>query len=413
MSKIKLLVIPADKGGVGYFRSLLPHKYIDKYHSDEFDITIDYKPTLTLENLSKYDIIHYSKTLTNFEENTDLIKKLNENKVITVMDIDDYWEVDRSHPAFIPIQKEKLTEKILNNIRNANYVTTTTKLFQDKLKKINNNVIVLENAITNEETQYNPKDKKTEKLRIGWLGGAHHKGDIELLRGVINKLHSDKLLDKVQFVLCGFDTRGVIKNYKPDGSVFYTSMKSEELSWVEYEKIFTNDYKYLSKEYVEYLKEYKNIPNNFNEYYRRVWNKPVTSYATLYDEFDVLLVPVKETNFNYYKSNLKVVEAAYMNKAIIAQNYGPYTIDLVNYFETENGNSILVDSRKNHKDWYKAIKHLINNPEVVDVLKQNLKETVVDKYNLLNINKKRVEFYKNIFLLERFKETVDLYENIF
>ena len=32
--------------------------------------------------------------------------------------------------------------------------------------------------------------------------------DLEILRGVVGKIKGDGLIDKVQFVVCGFDLRG-------------------------------------------------------------------------------------------------------------------------------------------------------------------------------------------------------------
>ena len=66
-------------------------------------------------------------------------------------------------------------------------------------------------------------------------------------------------------------------------------------------------------------KEYENVDN---EPYRRVWTKPITSYATNYNMFDVSLAPLKESTFNRVKSQLKVIEAGFHKKALIAQDFG-------------------------------------------------------------------------------------------
>ena len=65
-------------------------------------------------------------------------------------------------------------------------------------------------------------------------------------------------------------------------------------------------------------------------FYNRVWTKPVTSYASNYRLFDVSLAPIKNHIFNRVKSQLKVIEAGFYKKALIASNLGPYTIDLKN-----------------------------------------------------------------------------------
>ena len=58
--KIKMLVIPSDRTGVGKFRSVDPHVYIAEHYKDEFDIDVVYN--LQKENLDKYlsqyDLIH-------------------------------------------------------------------------------------------------------------------------------------------------------------------------------------------------------------------------------------------------------------------------------------------------------------------------------------------------------------------
>ena len=57
MSKIKVLVLPSDKTGVGKFRSVDPHVMLQNNHSDEFHVDIDYEPKIndlnyiTLNNL--------------------------------------------------------------------------------------------------------------------------------------------------------------------------------------------------------------------------------------------------------------------------------------------------------------------------------------------------------------------------
>ncbi len=56
----------------------------------------------------------------------------------------------------------------------------------------------------------------------------------------------------------------------------------------------------------------KNLP------YRRVWTKPVTSYARNYSKFDISLAPIKQHMFNKVKSQLKVIEAGFYKKALIA-----------------------------------------------------------------------------------------------
>jgi glycosyltransferase involved in cell wall biosynthesis len=99
------------------------------------------------------------------------------------------------------------------------------------------------------------------------------------------------------------------------------------------------------------------------------------------------------------KSQLKVIEAGFYKKALIASNVGPYTIDLkhaLNQGQFTDGNALLVDNARNHSDWSKNIKKLVENPNMIVDLGERLYETVKDKYDLNQVTKTRSEFYKSL-----------------
>ena len=60
------------------------------------------------------------------------------------------------------------------------------------------------------------------------------------------------------------------------------------------------------------------------------------------------------------------------------------------------GNSLMVDSSKNHKQWYQHIKRLINNPELVKQLSENLYDMVKDTYSIQAVTETRAEWYKSL-----------------
>jgi len=136
-----------------------------------------------------------------------------------------------------------------------------------------------------------------------------------------------------------------------------------------------------------------------NAFYHRVWTKPVTSYAKNYSKFDVSLAPIKDHMFNKMKSQLKVIEAGFYKKALIASNVGPYMIDLKHSLQNGNftdGNALLVDKNRNKSDWAKYMKKLIKNPSWVEDLGERLYETVNGTYDLKSVTKTRAELYKTL-----------------
>ena len=110
MKKIKILVFPSDYiGGIGEFRSITPHLFLEKKYPELFSVdiappTFDFK---NLDNFNGYDIVHYHKFLGTFETTEANINELNNKGIVTIMDVDDYWLPDMRHPSY---------RHILNNI---------------------------------------------------------------------------------------------------------------------------------------------------------------------------------------------------------------------------------------------------------------------------------------------------------
>jgi glycosyltransferase involved in cell wall biosynthesis len=402
MSKIKVLVVPSDRSGVGKFRSVDPHIFLQNLYGDDFHIDIIYDPSYDDMNFWKqYQIVSFHRSIgPDFEKAHELIQKLNTMGIITVCDIDDYWMPGKEHPIHDIIMFNKINEKIVANLKVAKYVTTTTTLFADEIRKYNKNVFVLPNAINPNEPQFKEPTLESDRLRFGWLGGSSHLHDIQILNEGFNKL--TKYQDKVQYVLCGFDTRGTVTEINSQtGEHVKRNIKPDETVWAQYEKIFTQDYKIVSDEYKKHLLLYNQdiFPNEMAESYLRVWTKPVTSYAKNYSKFDVSLAPIKNHMFNRMKSQLKVIEAGFYKKALIASNVGPYSLDLKHCLkngELVDGNALLVDEVRNHSDWAKYMEKLIKNPNMAKDMGERLYETVKDKYDLNIVTKDRAEFYKSI-----------------
>ena len=402
MSKIKVLVVPSDRTGVGKFRSVDPHIFLQNLYGDDFHVDIVYEPSYDDVSFWKqYQIVSFHRSIgPDFERAQVLINMLNSMGIVTICDIDDYWMPGKEHPIHDVIKFNKINEKITANLKIAKYVTTTTSLFADEIKKINKNVFVLPNAINPNEPQFKEPTLESDRLRIGWLGGSSHLHDIQLLNESFGKLVNHK--DKLQYVLCGFDTRGTVTEINSQtGEHTKRDIKPEETVWAQYEKIFTQNHKIISEDYTKHLLKYtqESYENEVNESYLRVWTKPVTSYAKNYSKFDVSLAPIKNHMFNRMKSQLKVIEAGVYKKALIASNIGPYTLDLKHCLkngEFVDGNAMLVDENRNHSDWAKNIEKLLKNPNLVIDMGERLYETVKDKYDLNIVTKTRAEFYKSI-----------------
>jgi glycosyltransferase involved in cell wall biosynthesis len=401
MRKIKVLVLPSDKTGVGKFRSIDPHVCLQNDYPNEFHVDIDYEPKVNdLNYWKQYDIVQFHRTIGHeYENSVNLIQRLNLLGIVTIMDLDDYWLPTPEHPVHMLVIQNNIHKKIMANLKVASYVTTTTEVFAKEISKINKNVFILPNAINEEELQFKATTEPSDKLRFGWLGGSSHLHDLKLLDGTMSKLRSHK--DKFEMYLCGFDIRGTVTELNQQtGEQKQRPIKPEETVWARYEEIFTDKYSLVSEEEKDFLLKYKEEDFKIdNQFYTRVWTKPVTSYATNYRLFDVSLAPIKNHIFNRVKSQLKVIEAGFYKKAIIASEVGPYNIDLKHSLkngEFVDGNALLVNESRNHSDWSKYMKKLIENPNWAKDLGERLYETVSKKYELHIVTKERAELYKSL-----------------
>jgi glycosyltransferase involved in cell wall biosynthesis len=445
MSKKKILFLNYDLAGVFYYRTQLPAVELDKNHSSDFEVDvrqeIDWNDD---EYLKSLDIIHFHRTLIHDDSQMErLVAKLKSFGITLVMDIDDFWRLQPTHPLYYMSLKENLAEKTISTLKLADYVTTTTKFLANEIRKHNPNVMIFENAINPEESQWKPKKKESEFVRFGYLAGSSHMHDIEMLRGATNLLRSNlETKDKFKIFLCGWDKRGSTTQYnlfpqelvqllqqfnintqethkqimesggdldkikkfpQPIKDMFRgklpvvteRNITPRESVWYQYEKLLTDEYKIIkTKEYFDFLMKFDNstFPGQENEQYERVFTKPITSFGNGYNNFDITLSPVFNSHtalFNKAKSNLKIVESGFHKNAIIVS-------EIECYDEIVHGKNGMVVRTGRNNDWGKFMKKLIMEPALREDISENLHEMVMNKYNITNITNKRAEFYNQI-----------------
>jgi len=405
MSKIRILAIPPDQFGVGKYRILDPFKYIAEHYSDEFHVDISLNADENDEFFKNYDIVVFHSFIHHLshEKNLDRIHRLKSQGIKVVMDTDDYWAVDHRHPMYHQIKANEIPRKKIEMMKLSDWVTCTTEIFEKSIRsKVGiKNVVVFPNAVDPNETQFQPNPTESDKIRFGWLGGSTHLHDIDLMSSGISSVLGQT--NNTQFVLCGFDLRGNVTEINPiTKEQRARPIQPMETVWYKYEEIFTDKYRFVDEDYKNYLLTFTETEfDSSNKRYRRVWTQPVSKYASNYNLFDISLAPLVPSEFNANKSQLKVIEAGFHKKALIASETQPYTLDLIGAIEyggkfNDKGNCLLVSPSKNHKQWSQHMKRLVDNPNMIEDLGNKLYETVKDRYSLKNVSKNRTEFFKSI-----------------
>lgn len=376
-SKINILMCPSDLFGVGHYRSVWPAQAIEKYHGDKFSVDIRLQVPITDDDLGKFDIVHFHRFINNQQETVEWIKKFQKAGAIVVVDIDDYWIPPHGHPVRQLVLKNKLHLQILEGLRASDYVTTTTNIYakhvSNAIKK--ENIKVIPNAIDTNLKMWQPQKIESDRIRIGWIGGSSHERDLNRIVGSFNRLLCDQeVKDKVQIVMCGYDTRGTITEMNPVTKEERTrKITPSESIWNKFESIF-ND----------------NGRADVNQYVRRN-TLPITQYGKHYNYCDICLAPLDQNTFNECKSELKIIETGMMGKALIASDVYAYH-EFLKHEET----ALLVNPRRDHKDWSKYMKELILNDDLRLHLSNNLRKLVYPKYTLESITSERVKWYSEI-----------------
>jgi len=471
MKKLNVLITNMDVHGVNFYRSEQPAIALSDYFDDL--INVEYTKEVDWNDdtfLKQFDIIHSHRTFTNdYSKMPELVAKLRSFGIITILDIDDYWEVSKEHPMYHMIKMENFDVNIKNNLKLVDYITTTTPVFAEYIKPYNKNVFVIENGINDllDEFKFSTDKCSKDKLRLMYLAGSSHLQDLNLVKDSFTRLCNDKTLEnKFQLHLAGFDLRGNTSNYNinPDLirvlqarklttpeinkkllAVNYNldkiseipddikerfrgksiiketkDIKPYETVWARYEEIFTNNYNLIKDpEYLKYLKKFDldtKYPNTEKQDYIRHKTKGLYSFAKNYQFADIAIAPIKtygdvskdtpDNRYQFAKSNLKVIEAAFHKVPVIASNVPIYNFDK----DWVDGYNILfIDSDRQEKDWYKKIKYCINNPEYVKELGENAYKTAVKKYHVKTLAEKRMNFYNELF---QNKELIHAEKNI-
>ena len=241
---------------------------------------------------------------------------------------------------------EMFVSGMTESIKRADMVTTTTQVLADKVKHLNDNIVVLPNYIDLSWWGDMARVKRNDEIRIGWAGGISHRADLIYIKPVVKRILEE--YDNTHFVYCGA------------GGVSSASMSTELM-------------------YGEDL--FKGIPGNRRDMYlgtsTDLWG---IKSKTLY--FDIAIAPLINDKFNDCKSNIKWQEYSMNGWAGVYSDEPPYS-DITHALKA-----------KTPDEFYKQIKYLIENPEKRAELALKSRADVIKNWTLDMNYPKYVEAYK-------------------
>ena len=330
---MKILALTQKFSGCGYHRLMLPLSFMPK----EYGRITDHMTEEDWEE-NKYDIVFINRVW----EKDDLINLRKKYGFKLVVDVDDYWILNHDHLMFDSFNESGFASKLIHHMREADLVTCTHERLAEAIAVHNPNVIITPNAIPYGDSQFNGERVATDNVKIFWAGGITHDQDLKILEGPIKKLDGP-----VQMVLGGYAD----------------SNETERYYWNRMVNYFTNDKKLT------------------HTIFRGI---EVFKYYDLFKYADIMLIPLVKNNFNKYKSNIKILEAAGKAIPVVVSAVHPYLgfpEDVVNYVY-------------DRADWNKHIDRLVKDKDLREEQGAKLLEYCSIHYNFSKINETRQKAFE-------------------
>ena len=252
-----------------------------------------------------------------------------------VVDVDDWFDLNPDSPFAKDHEIHDAKETILGTIMIADLVTCTNKILESKIAKLNPKAKILKNYMDLEFWDLPKEVNTSDKIRIGWAGSITHMDDLQIVVEPLKK---------------------IMKEYPV-------------------ECVFVGDPRIVD--------EFKGYPVT------GMLGVPFEAWPLRLSglRLDIGLAPLKGTDFNRCKSNIKWQEYAISK---VPGVYSP-TVYEVDGFEPKFG---IIALDEDH--WYRAIKHYIDYPQRREEVRENSYLHVTRNYSLEKHVNEWIEAYSSL-----------------
>lgn len=260
---LKILGLPMNADGCGYYRFWQPYKQLDEKSGHLIAIPVPvaapYEPTLP--EIEDMDVVAQQRP--SGKRGLGEWRKWKGKTLLVYESDDNVVEADTNLPHW---QTSRMVETTTECMRLADLVTTTTPYLAEKMRKTNPNVAVIPNYI--HEDLLTVDRPRREQTTICWAGGSTHLQDLAMIQRPLNAA-----LDHTRA-----DIHFLGEDFRP-------------------------------------LFGYR---GQFTPFQRNVWD-----YYSAIDG-DLAVIPLRSTPFNDARSPIKALEYASLGIPVIASNVEPY-----------------------------------------------------------------------------------------
>ncbi len=330
---MNILGLSQRHSGCGYHRVVLPLGFMD-----DVNATVTNMPTD--EMIDNNNILFYNR-ISVIDKNIHVLK---DKGYKIIVDMDDDWILPANH--LNANDYENLRPQIEENISRADLVTCTNERLYKKLKQLNPKVEIFPNALPYGYDQFTDTKKESDKVRIFWCGSITHEHDLALLKYPLRRL---KMHKDIEMVLGGFNSN------------------NDYAKWIWF-KMWNN---FTSNNL---------LPNII------LPSLDPTEYISMYENADICVIPLEDSDWHSCKSNLKILEAAVKKIPVVVSAVEPYI----------NDKDAPVFWVEKQSDWFTHLNDLILNKNKRIEYGEKIHEWAKAKYNLLDVNRARRECFESI-----------------
>jgi len=214
---VKVLLMPANVDGNGYYRCLYPGKQLSRLGHEVGWVphqVVNHGQTISLryEHIQQGQVFSIDKVLYQMDFDVlfmgyrsdpgiaQMVTRLRKQGKRVVVDCDDDW---LNVPSYNPGSRapQAQVDEQCRLLEAASCVTVATPALAKCYGHLNDNIVVIRNAL-DWDMWADVERIHTEKVRIGWTGELYwRKGDLEVLRGVLGPWLSYN--QDVEFVAAG------------------------------------------------------------------------------------------------------------------------------------------------------------------------------------------------------------------
>ncbi len=317
---MKLLFVPRDKYGCGWYRIRQPAKHLQMRGHTVDVCTNEGDDIPSNEKLKTYDLVFMQDH--GSQEGNNLLYRAKMLGIPTVCDIDDFYHhIQPSNPGFASWNPATLyTYRTVECLQNCDAIISATPALAREYFLYCPKMYIVPNYIDRDLWSVPLKTKNDDIVRIGWAGGQAHIADLRMLKYVVEDLVHE-YDGKVKF-----ETMGI--GEKDMKTVFNLKLRKDKCESCGFE----------GEVHYQLGEEIQNYP------------QVLASFG-----WDIVVAPIINNSFNIMKSDLKYKEYCTLGLPGVYSKVEPYIRSIK---EGETG--FLAET---YEDWKNYLKELIDNPD--------------------------------------------------